>query len=55
MCTNDSRTVARDVLPATHARSRCVLDHVERVQTAMTAALGTAPAIDVPDGMLERL
>jgi hypothetical protein len=42
------REHAREVLPVTHARERCLLDHGAELQRSLMALTGARVAVDVP-------
>ena len=46
------RSVGRDALPVTHARERCLLDHLARVREAVEEATGSSATLDVADETL---
>jgi hypothetical protein len=50
-----TETLPRDGLPVTHARERCLLDHVARVRDAISERHTAVPAIDIGDAALEQV
>ncbi len=48
----DTGWVPRDELPVTHARERCLLDHLAFVQETMQELVGGVISVDVSDASL---
>ena len=46
------RAVGRDALPVTHARDRCLLDHLARVREVIEEATGSSATLEVADAAL---
>lgn len=53
--TTTVRRLPREELPVTHARERCLLDHLAQVRAALTELRDVDARIDVPDHALEQL
>ena len=49
----ETRTVARDHVPVTHAHDRCLLEHAATVRTAVAHTTQAHVSIDVPDTALQ--
>jgi len=49
---NQPRRLPRDAVPVTHARDRCVLDHLAQVQSALAERRHEPVSVDVPDAAL---
>ena len=49
------RRLPRPKLPVTHARERCLLDHLAQVRTALAELCHADARIDVPDHALQQL
>lgn len=48
----DTRTMPRDAIPVTHARDRCLLDHLGQVHAALERVQPLAVTIDIADQAL---
>ena len=44
-----TRTLPRDEVPVTHARDRCLLDHLAETRSALSSLGAEAPTIEVDD------
>jgi hypothetical protein len=44
-----TRTLHRDDVPVTHARERCLLEHLAQLRAALEQDAGATATIDVPD------
>jgi len=47
------RTIDRDALPVTHARERCLLDHLAQVHETLEHSAGAIVSVEVDDAAVE--
>ena len=53
--TNRTRVIPRDTLPVTHARERCLIDHLDRVREALAEGGAPSARIDTGDAALDHV